>query len=50
MLICIVYKSFRYIPSAKECPLYLQLPDGGISKTNAFISPVSASIPGCGRD
>lgn len=31
----------RYIPSAKECPLLLQLPDGEISKTNGFISPVS---------
>lgn len=31
----------RYIPSAKECPLLLQLPDGQISKTNSFISPVS---------
>lgn len=31
----------RYIPSAKECPLLLQLPDGEISKTNSFISPVS---------
>ncbi|XP_037467290.1 GPI transamidase component PIG-S-like [Triticum dicoccoides] len=28
-----------YIPSARECPLYLQLPDGELSKTNAFISP-----------
>jgi phosphatidylinositol glycan class S len=32
---------FRYVPSAKECPLLLQLPNGEISKTNAFISPVS---------
>lgn len=31
----------RYIPSAMECPLLLQLPDGQISKTNSFISPVS---------
>jgi hypothetical protein len=30
----------RYIPSAKECPLLLQLPNGEISKTNGFISPV----------
>jgi phosphatidylinositol glycan class S len=30
----------RYIPSAKECPLLLKLPDGEISKTNGFISPV----------
>jgi hypothetical protein len=34
----------RYIPSARECPLYLQLPDGRLSKTNAFISPVSGTI------
>jgi hypothetical protein len=31
----------RYVPSAKECPLLLQLPNGEISKTNGFISPVS---------
>ena len=37
----------RYIPSARECPLYLQLPDGRLSKTNAFISPVSGTIPSC---
>lgn len=30
----------RYIPSAKECPLQLKLPNGDISKTNGFISPV----------
>lgn len=30
----------RYIPSAKECPLLLKLPNGEISKTNGFISPV----------
>jgi hypothetical protein len=30
----------RYIPSAKECPLQLELPNGEISKTNGFISPV----------
>lgn len=33
--------ALRYIPSAKECPLLLQLPNGEISKTNGFISPVS---------
>ncbi|KAK8454275.1 hypothetical protein SEVIR_5G425900v4 [Setaria viridis] len=33
-----------YIPSAKECPLYLQLPDGGLSKTNAFISPMWGGV------
>lgn len=31
----------RYIPSAKECPLNLQLPNGEISKANGYISPVS---------
>lgn len=31
---------FRYIPSAKECPLQLELSSGEISKTNGFISPV----------
>ena len=30
----------RYIPSANECPLRLQLPNGEISVTNGFISPV----------
>ncbi|KAK1563656.1 hypothetical protein Q3G72_030733 [Acer saccharum] len=29
-----------YVPSAKECPLRLQLPNGEISKTNGFISPM----------
>ncbi|TVU36124.1 hypothetical protein EJB05_18040 [Eragrostis curvula] len=33
-----------YIPSARECPLYLQLPDGGLSKTNAFISPMWGGV------
>ncbi|OEL37400.1 GPI transamidase component PIG-S [Dichanthelium oligosanthes] len=33
-----------YVPSAKECPLYLQLPDGGLSKTNAFISPMWGGV------
>lgn len=37
----------RYIPSARECPLYLQLPDGELSKTNAFISPVSTMHLSC---
>ncbi|VAH83177.1 unnamed protein product [Triticum turgidum subsp. durum] len=41
-----------YIPSARECPLYLQLPDGELSKTNAFISPMWGGVviwnpPGC---
>ncbi|XP_057534775.1 uncharacterized protein LOC130813075 [Amaranthus tricolor] len=29
-----------YVPSAKECPLLLQLPNGEISLTNGFISPM----------
>ncbi|XP_062207814.1 uncharacterized protein LOC133909409 [Phragmites australis] len=33
-----------YIPSARECPLYLQLPDGGLSKTNAFVSPMWGGV------
>ncbi|WVZ67756.1 hypothetical protein U9M48_016796 [Paspalum notatum var. saurae] len=33
-----------YIPSARECPLYLQLPDGVLSKTNAFISPMWGGV------
>ncbi|CAM8951727.1 unnamed protein product [Rhodiola kirilowii] len=28
-----------YVPSAKECPLLLKLPDGQMSATNGFISP-----------
>ncbi|EES01925.1 GPI transamidase component PIG-S [Sorghum bicolor] len=44
-----------YIPSARECPLYLQLPDGGLSKTNAFISPMWGGVliwnpPDCSLD
>ncbi|KAL5220615.1 hypothetical protein ABZP36_025328 [Zizania latifolia] len=47
----------RYIPSARECPLYLQLPDGELSKTNAFISSVNVGMcyleptwpPGCSK-
>ncbi|CAN8269564.1 unnamed protein product [Cochlearia groenlandica] len=44
-----------YIPSAKECPLHLQLPNGEISKTNGFISPMWGGVivwnPGnCGKD
>ena len=35
-----IYVFFRYVPSAKECPLLLQLPNGEISLTNGFISPV----------
>ncbi|KAL6840362.1 hypothetical protein ACP4OV_030172 [Aristida adscensionis] len=33
-----------YIPSARECQLYLQLPDGRLSKTNAFVSPMWGGV------
>ncbi|CAA3027305.1 GPI transamidase component PIG-S isoform X1 [Olea europaea subsp. europaea] len=33
-----------YVPSAKECPLQLQLPNGEISTTNGFISPMWGGI------
>ncbi|XP_050363841.1 uncharacterized protein LOC126782608 [Argentina anserina] len=33
-----------YVPSAKECPLLLQLPNGQISKTNSFISPMWGGV------
>ncbi|KAK7293142.1 hypothetical protein RJT34_16003 [Clitoria ternatea] len=33
-----------YIPSAKECPLRLELPSGEISKTNGFISPMWGGV------
>ncbi|XP_052185130.1 uncharacterized protein LOC127796783 [Diospyros lotus] len=44
-----------YVPSVNECPLLLQLPDGEISMTNGFISPMWGGIavwnpPGCSRD
>ncbi|GLT53475.1 hypothetical protein SLA2020_267430 [Shorea laevis] len=44
-----------YIPSAKECPLLLQLPNGEISKTNGFISPMWGGVivwnpQGCLKD
>ncbi|KAA8550613.1 hypothetical protein F0562_002297 [Nyssa sinensis] len=44
-----------YIPSAKECPLLLQLPNGDVSMTNGFISPMWGGVivwnpPGCMRD
>ncbi|KAL9827920.1 putative phosphatidylinositol-glycan biosynthesis class S protein [Arabidopsis thaliana] len=44
-----------YIPSGKECPLLLQLPNGEISKTNGFISPMWGGVivwnPGnCDKD
>lgn len=33
-----------YVPSSIECPLLLQLPDGQISKTNGFISPMWGGV------
>lgn len=44
-----------YIASARECPLLLQLPNGDISKTNGFISPMWGGITvwnpkGCLKD
>ncbi|PIN03709.1 GPI transamidase complex, GPI17/PIG-S component [Handroanthus impetiginosus] len=33
-----------YVPSATECPLLLQLPNGEISMTNGFISPMWGSV------
>lgn len=33
-----------YVPSAKECPLKLQFPNGEISMTNGFISPMWGGI------
>ncbi|XP_047310229.1 GPI transamidase component PIG-S [Impatiens glandulifera] len=44
-----------YVPSANECPLLLQLPNGEISKTNAFVSPMWGGVivwnpPGCSRE
>ncbi|KAJ0234110.1 GPI transamidase component PIG-S-like protein [Hirschfeldia incana] len=33
-----------YVPSGKECPLHLQLPNGVISKTNGFISPMWGGV------
>ncbi|XWS47218.1 hypothetical protein CRYUN_Cryun14cG0134000 [Craigia yunnanensis] len=44
-----------YVPSAKECPLLLQLPSGEISKTNGFISPMWGGVivwnpQGCLKD
>ncbi|XP_010247099.1 PREDICTED: GPI transamidase component PIG-S [Nelumbo nucifera] len=44
-----------YIPSAKECPLLLQLPNGEISTTNGFISPMWGGVvvwnsPNCLKD
>ncbi|KAL0744215.1 hypothetical protein Bca4012_085728 [Brassica carinata] len=37
-------KLHKYIPSGKECPLHLQLPNGEISKTNGFISPMWGGV------
>ncbi|TKY66154.1 GPI transamidase component PIG-S [Spatholobus suberectus] len=44
-----------YIPSAKECPLQLELSNGEISKTNGFISPMWGGVivwnpQGCIKD
>ncbi|KAK7256086.1 hypothetical protein RIF29_29520 [Crotalaria pallida] len=44
-----------YIPSAKECPLQLELPNGEISNTNGFISPMWGGVvvwnpPSCRKD
>ncbi|KAL6580350.1 hypothetical protein OROMI_008374 [Orobanche minor] len=36
--------SNEYVPSARECPLLLQLPSGEISTTNGFISPMWGSV------
>ncbi|KAJ4748579.1 GPI transamidase component PIG-S [Rhynchospora pubera] len=41
-----------YVPSASECPLYIRTPEGEMSKTNAFISPMWGGVaiwnpPGC---
>lgn len=33
-----------YVPSAKECPLLLRLPDGQISATNGFITPMWGGV------
>ncbi|XP_019450086.1 PREDICTED: GPI transamidase component PIG-S [Lupinus angustifolius] len=33
-----------YIPSAKECPLQMELPNGDLSKTNGFISPMWGGV------
>uniref|UniRef100_A0A7N0UUS1 GPI transamidase component PIG-S n=1 Tax=Kalanchoe fedtschenkoi TaxID=63787 RepID=A0A7N0UUS1_KALFE len=33
-----------YVPSTKECPLLLQLPNGKISETNGFISPTWGGV------
>ncbi|XWS31262.1 hypothetical protein CRYUN_Cryun23aG0062400 [Craigia yunnanensis] len=44
-----------HVPSAKECPLLLQLSNGEISKTNGFISPMWGGVivwnpEGCLKD
>ncbi|XAR58736.1 hypothetical protein NMG60_11014243 [Bertholletia excelsa] len=50
-----ILQAVVYIPSAQECPLLLQLPNGEVSSTNGFISPMWGGIivwnpPGCSRD
>ncbi|CAA0815204.1 GPI transamidase component PIG-S-related [Striga hermonthica] len=43
-----------YVPSASECPLQLRLPNGDISPTHGFISPMWGSVvvwnPACFND
>ncbi|KAL8139122.1 hypothetical protein V2J09_005123 [Rumex salicifolius] len=44
-----------YVPSADECPLLLKLPNGEISNTNSFISPMWGGVivwnpPSCSRN
>ncbi|KAJ4828837.1 hypothetical protein Tsubulata_010490 [Turnera subulata] len=38
------FSLLRYVPSANECPLLLQLPNGKISATNGFISPMWGGV------
>ncbi|GAB2282455.1 hypothetical protein Dimus_016998 [Dionaea muscipula] len=50
----IVLHTVIYVPSAKECPLVLELPNGDVSKTNGFISPMWGGVivwnpSGCSR-
>ncbi|XP_050206549.1 uncharacterized protein LOC126656106 [Mercurialis annua] len=44
-----------YVPSADECPLLLKLPNGQVSATNGFISPMWGGVtvwnsPSCSKD
>ncbi|KAL8092764.1 uncharacterized protein LOC141690153 isoform X2 [Apium graveolens] len=50
-----IFQFVVYVPSANECPLLLQLPNGEISMTNGFISPMWGGVivwnpPRCTRD